>query len=262
MRPLSLVLAAALVAAAGCGGSPRPSEDPTYENSDVATEPIKQVGPPFAFQTVAIVPFVNKSLARYHALGNSAPDILSAMAIDAGFRVVESKGGQLGEVLEEANYGQSEFVDPKTAAKIGKQLGARYVLVGAITDYNEVRAKGKKSFDALGLVEVGGGEDAMVFNVAVSSRIIDVETREVLGADSMTRKKQKYEVSGGKIMVLGIGGQKSQEIETTNETMGAILRLAFATSLNKVTTQLNRRAAMIPPPAPPGAPGGAAPGGR
>jgi len=264
MKRIDLVILAALALAVGCSDkSPRASEDPTYEDSDVAHEEIKQVFPPFAMQTVACVPFVNKSLSRYKDLGNIAPDVLPAMLIEAGFRVVEGRGGQLDEVLNEANYGQSEFVDPKTAAKIGKQLGARYVFIGGVTDYNEITSKGGKKFDALGLVQIGGSEAAVVFNVAVSSRIVDVETREVMGADSMTRKKQKFETEGGKFKILGVGTENKQELTDHNETMGAILRLAFATSLNKVTKQLNMRAQMVAPPTP-GAqsnpvPGGAAP---
>ena len=131
MMRFEYALVAALALAAGCSDkSPRPNEDPTYENSDVQHEEIKPVYPPFAMQTVAVATFVNKSLSRYPQLGNIAPDVLPGMMIEAGYRVVEGKGGQLDEVMNEANFGQSEFVDPKSAAKLGKIGEADLCLMG------------------------------------------------------------------------------------------------------------------------------------
>ncbi len=260
MIPRPFVLVLVLGVLAGCGEPQRPSEDATYESSDVAHSEIKAVNAPYAMQTVAVVPFVNKSLSRYRELGDAAPDVLSGMLIDAGFRVVEGKDAQLDAVNRERDYGQTEFVDAKTAAQIGKHLGTKYVYLGAVTDYNEVRTKGKKEFDALGIVEIGGGEEAFVINCAVSSRLVDVETREILGADPATRKKQKYEVSGGKFKIFGIGTKESQMVDSQQETLGVVLKLAFADSLNKVITQINRRAAMMPAPAPAPAPARPPPG--
>jgi curli biogenesis system outer membrane secretion channel CsgG len=250
MNRISIFLAAALVGLGGCSSeSPRPSEDADYSSSDVQPPPIQQVAPPFLGSFVAIVPFVNKTLANYKELGNSAPDIIAAYALDAGFRVAEGQKGQLNEVMDELNFQQTDFVNPQSAAKIGQMYGAKYVLVGAVTDYRVTKAKGKRNFDALGLVSVGGGEEALVYDVQVSSRIIDVATREVICADPGTAIKQKYEVGGRHVKVLGVGTESSQSIDTQDESMGKVLKLAFAKSMNKLIQQANRRApAYMPQP--------------
>jgi curli biogenesis system outer membrane secretion channel CsgG len=258
MNRLAIVLAGG-IALAGCGSN-QPSEDPNYEGSDVSGPAIQPVSAPFAGSFIAIVPFVNKTLAQHRELGSVAPDIISAYAIDAGFRVAEGQKGQLNNVMDEMNFQQTEFVDPNTAVKVGKMYGARFVLVGAVTDYRVTKARGSKGVDVLGLVDVGGSDQSLVYDVQVSSRIVDVQTREVICADSGTAVKEKYAVTGGHVNVLGVGTHDSQQVETQDESMGKVLKIAFAKSMNKLVAQANRRAPAYmqaaPPPAyaPPAAP--------
>jgi curli biogenesis system outer membrane secretion channel CsgG len=237
-----------LAVLAGCG-DPETREDPSYESSDVQPPPIQPISPPFAGQFVAIVPFVNKTLSNNRQLGQAAPDIIAAYAIEAGFRVAEGQKGQLGEAMDELNFQQTEFVDPSTAAKIGKMKGARYVLVGAVTDYRVTRAKAKKGVDVFGLVGVGDKEGALIYDVQVSSRIVDVETREVICADPGTAVKQKYSSSGSNVHVVGVRVEDSSSVETEDESMGKVLKLAFAKSMNKLVTQANRVAPRFMEPA-------------
>jgi curli biogenesis system outer membrane secretion channel CsgG len=261
---LGFVLSAAMLA--GCG-DPDVKEDPSYESSDVQPPPIEPLSPPFAGEFIAIVPFVNKTLSENRTLGDAAPDILVAYCIEAGFRVAEGQKGQLDEAMAELNFQQTDFVDAGTAARIGKMKGAKYVLVGAVTDYRVTKAKGKKKVDILGIVGFGGGEEALVYDVQVSSRIIDVETREVICADPGTAVKQKYAVSGGHVNVVGVRLEDSQSVTTEDESMGKVLKLAFARSMNKLIAQANRSAgrrtaAPAPAPAPSPVPEpGSAPGG-
>jgi curli biogenesis system outer membrane secretion channel CsgG len=261
-RPAIAVAALALFALGGCAGN-QPSEDPSYEGSDVQAPAIQPVTQPFAGTFIAIVPFVNKTLAQYRELGNVAPDIISAYAMDAGFRVAEGQKGQLKEAMDELNFQQTEFVKPETAAKIGKMYGVKFVLVGAVTDYRVTKARGGKGVDVLGLVDVGGSESSLVYDVQVSSRIIDVETREIVAADAGTAVKEKYAVEGGHVNVLGVGTHHSQDVQTQDESMGKVLKLAFAKSMNKLVAKANQRAPIYlqqqqppPPPAPPAPPPG------
>jgi curli biogenesis system outer membrane secretion channel CsgG len=253
VRKGAAALALVAVVLAGCG-EPDVREDPSYLPSDVEPPPIQAIGPPYRGEFVAIVPFVNRTASRNEELGAAAPDILSAYALDAGFRVAESQKGQLEDVMAELDFQNTDFVDEKTAAKIGKLKGARYVLVGAVTDYRVTRAKGKKNIDILGIVGFGGGEDALIYDIQVSSRIVDVETREVIAADPGTAVKQKYEASGRHVNVLGVRTEKSEAVQTEDESMGKILKLAFAKSMNKLVDQANRtgaRRAGAPPAAAP-----------
>jgi TolB-like protein len=82
--------------------------------------------------TVAVLYFTNGSLQRnadYAALSKGIATILiTDLASNTKVRVVERE--QLQSVLEEQNLASAGRVDNETAAKIGKILGAKYMLTG------------------------------------------------------------------------------------------------------------------------------------
>ena len=59
--------------------------------------------------------------------------MISELASNAAARVVERD--QLQKLLDEQNLGSSGRVDPQTAARIGKLVGARYVVTGVFIDF-------------------------------------------------------------------------------------------------------------------------------
>src|SRR2546430_12532144 len=59
--------------------------------------------------------------------------IISELAANRGARVVERE--ELQRLLEEQNLGASGRVDDATAAKVGKLVGARYVVTGTFIDF-------------------------------------------------------------------------------------------------------------------------------
>ena len=59
--------------------------------------------------------------------------IISELAANPGARVVERD--ELQRLLEEQNLGASGRVDDATAAKVGKLVGARYVVTGTFIDF-------------------------------------------------------------------------------------------------------------------------------
>src|SRR2546427_6490661 len=59
--------------------------------------------------------------------------IISELAANPGARVVERE--ELQRLLDEQNLGASGRVDDATAAKLGKLVGARYVVAGAVGDF-------------------------------------------------------------------------------------------------------------------------------
>ncbi len=58
--------------------------------------------------------------------------MISELAANAGWRVVER--AQVQKLLDEQNLGTSGRVDAQTAAKIGKLVGAKYVVTGSFID--------------------------------------------------------------------------------------------------------------------------------
>jgi len=59
--------------------------------------------------------------------------MISELASNAAARVVERD--QLQKLLDEQNLGSAGRVDPQTAARIGKLVGARYVVTGVFIDF-------------------------------------------------------------------------------------------------------------------------------
>jgi curli biogenesis system outer membrane secretion channel CsgG len=257
---LAAAMLAGAVALAGCSSAEAPPDEPDYASSDVEGPQIQQVRPPYWGSTLAVVPFVNKSLSEYKKLGDIAPDVVVAYAIEAGWRPVEGQSAQLDEVMKELNFGQTEYVNPESAARIGNMLGARFVMIGAVTNFRITKTKGKKGVDVFGIVEVGSSAQVLTYDVQISGRIVDVETREIISADAGPSYKQRFSVEGDKWSVLGVSGETKEVVENERDSMGKVLKIAFAKSFNKMTDQLNRR----PPPGwqpPPPGPAPTAPSG-
>jgi TolB-like protein len=78
--------------------------------------------------------------------------LISDMSSLDGVRIVERD--RLQEIMEELKLGQTAKIDPQSAAKVGKLLGARYMVMGGY-------------FDLMGMLRV-------------DARVVEVETGRVL----------------------------------------------------------------------------------
>ena len=116
--------------------------------------------------TVAIMYFNNGSFGKdakdYDALGRGVADFLiTDMASNPGIRVVERQA--LDNIMKEQDLGNSQRMDSETASKIGKLLGARYMIFGGfITD-----PKG---------------------NVQLNARAVNTETGMIVHTDAVSGK--------------------------------------------------------------------------
>ena len=88
---------------------------------------------------IAVLPFDNsgsygQDKENFDALQKGiAGMLISELAANPAARVVERE--QIQSLLEEQNLGASGRVDPQTAAKIGKLVGARYIITGTFVDF-------------------------------------------------------------------------------------------------------------------------------
>jgi curli biogenesis system outer membrane secretion channel CsgG len=89
--------------------------------------------------------------------------------LSAKFSVVERD--KLNLVLKEQNLGASGAVDPSTAAKVGKILGVKYILLGGIDKFNIDKTQG-----AIGKFGVGG--NMVQSKATINMRLIDSTTAE------------------------------------------------------------------------------------
>src|SRR6266581_4366547 len=121
---------------------------------------------------VAVLSFDNNSIGKdahdYDGLGKGIADLLiTDMASNAKLRLVDRERIQM--VLQEQNLVQSSSIEPQTAVRVGKILGAQYVVVGGFMKAN----------------------DSMV----LTGRTIDVETTE-------TANPQKVQAKGDDVLAL------------------------------------------------------------
>jgi len=108
--------------------------------------------------SIAIFDFaVRSSAPGYEALSVDVPAALAEAFISGGI-VRPLERAALEKVIGELELSMSGFVDPATAAKVGKLAGARFAL--------------------LGTTAVVGGQ------IRLSCRVVDVETAEIVYAKS------------------------------------------------------------------------------
>jgi len=101
---------------------------------------------------VAVLPLQKAAAsAQYDGLGRALAGMLvSDLAALPALRLVERD--QLDALLAELKLGESAFVDPKTAQKLGKGVGARFVVAGSYTVIDPTFAMDAR------IVEVSTGE--------------------------------------------------------------------------------------------------------
>jgi curli biogenesis system outer membrane secretion channel CsgG len=191
-------------------------------------------------QTVAPVPYVNKTLSEYRYLGDASVGILPEYLLEAGFQPVESAAGNdLDSLLTELKYGQSDRVNPATAAQIGEQLGAKYVFLGEVNSYRVVKPKGSRSINVLGFgVGLGGGK--ITYDLQVSGRLVNVSTRAIVAAKTVSHK-ETFSVEGGNIRTPYGSFNQSQSVEVENEVGGKVLAHALSRLVTFIVKQLNSR---------------------
>jgi curli biogenesis system outer membrane secretion channel CsgG len=101
-------------------------------------------------------------------IGSRAAEMMSTSLFKTRrFDIVERH--QIKRVIEEQRFQRSGLVDPATAVRIGKIIGARYVVTGAVTE--------------IGFQEASIFINMTACRVSVDVRLIDVETARVVAAE-------------------------------------------------------------------------------
>ena len=161
------------------------------------------------------------------ALSKRLTDMLATELKDTGnFTVVERAG--LNKVLDEQALANSGIVRKKSAPKPGMMTGARYYILGSVSDYQE-NAETKGS---------GGGMSFMGFGqnkkkseqkayVAFDVRVVDTTTGEIAYTrtiEGMATSTQESKSSGG-----GFGGfsATSEEESTSKPPASKAIRAAM-----------------------------------
>jgi curli biogenesis system outer membrane secretion channel CsgG len=123
---------------------------------------------------IAVLAFENNTTNHIFGdkLGEAASDELTTQLVKAGhFSVIERR--QIQAILAEQGLGMSGAVDPATAAKVGKLLGAQLVAVGSITQFSM-----KQTGGAIG--RLGVSASFAEAESKLDARLVNVNTGEIL----------------------------------------------------------------------------------
>jgi curli biogenesis system outer membrane secretion channel CsgG len=116
-------------------------------------------------------------------VGKGISDLLvTDLVKDGSYSVIERKA--LDKILKEQNFSNSDRADPNSAAKIGKLLGVDAIIVGSITQFgNETKNTGVGGAGGgLGGFGLGGfSHKKSKAIVAMTARIVDIDTGEIMG---------------------------------------------------------------------------------
>lgn len=161
--------------------------------------------------SIGVAEFTNQSGAGWWRGGvgwELAGMLTNELAATGEFRMVERS--QLQAVLEEQNLSASGRVAGGTGAKIGKLVGADYLVTGTVTAYEEdVKGTGGGiSFKGISL----GGKSERAY-LAVDLRVIDATTGEI----AFVRTIEGEAKGGGMSVGLyrgGFGGNLAKENKT------------------------------------------------
>ncbi len=128
----------------------------------------------------------NYSIAAFGSdvdVGKGITDLLTTMLVkDGTYRLVDRK--ILDKIMAEQNFSNSDRADPKSAAKLGKLLGADAIITGSITQFgNETQNQNYGGAGgALGRYGLGGySHKKSKAIVTIDARIVDIDTAEILG---------------------------------------------------------------------------------
>lgn len=139
--------------------------------------------------SIAILSFDYGTIQRWWSgtqdIGEGISDlIVDELVNDGSFRVFERK--RLNTLLAEQNFQDSDRIDPTAKlAKIGKMAGVKYVVAGSVTKFGTEQSSkgvggGGFGYGGFGIGSVGTSKGKA--NVAITARIIDVETGEIMAS--------------------------------------------------------------------------------
>ncbi len=154
------------------------------------------------FEYGTVQSYVAELFGADQDVGKGIADLLvDRLVTDGTYSVIERKA--LDKVIAEQNFSNSDRANPSTAAKLGKVLGVDAIVIGSITQFGRDDKSQGLGGNAYGLGKYGLGNIGRKKSkavVAISGRMVDVNTGEILGVATGHGESER---SG---MLLGGGG--------------------------------------------------------
>lgn len=168
---------------------------------------------------IGVLRFTNNSHASWWhgGTGSELQDMMIAeLAATESFSILERK--ELDSVISELKLGESGLVDQRTKSELGKLKGAKYLIAGTVSSFEENTSGSDAGISFMG-VSVGGKK--VTAYLAVDVKLIDVETGEIVEARTIEANS-----TGGGLRVSGSlhgmsGGLGKQEKTPTGKAIRA-----------------------------------------
>lgn len=171
----TLAILAAAAALAGCQGSSVEKEE------DYISLRPRPPRPREAMPLCAVVEFQDKSNYGAGQLGRGCADVLETELIQSKqVRLVTRQ--DLSKVLDELKLEHSGVTDAATAARVGRVLNVKYIIIGAVTNFGT-------HYESTNIL--GFGKKHQIAECEVDMKIIMVETGEIMYAQNGNGKAKK-----------------------------------------------------------------------
>jgi curli biogenesis system outer membrane secretion channel CsgG len=170
---------------------------------------------------LGVLRFTNDTHAGWWsgAAGRDLQDMLASELVSMGsFQVLERK--ELDAVLSEQDLGASGRVNPKTAAKIGKIKGAKYLVAGTVSAFEEGISGQSGGVSVFGL-SVGGKKEKAY--MAVDLKVIDTDTGEIVDARTVEATSESTGTRVGVSVPFVSTGFAKQEKTPTGKAIRACI---------------------------------------
>jgi curli biogenesis system outer membrane secretion channel CsgG len=160
---------------------------------------------------LGVLRFTNQTSAGWWSgsMGSELQDMLAAELASIGaFQVLERK--EIDAVLGEQDLGASGRIDSQTKAKIGKIKGAKYLVAGTVSAFEQETSGGGGGISVMGF-SVGTKSDKAY--MAVDLKVIDTTTGEIVDARTVEASSSSTGLALG-ASVGGVSGNLGQYEKT------------------------------------------------
>jgi curli biogenesis system outer membrane secretion channel CsgG len=161
--------------------------------------------------TISVPSFKNETTWWWWR-SNTARELADALSNELSatghFTVVERQ--KLQEALSEQELADLGLVRQGTGAQKGQLTGAKYVVLGRVSAYEEgvsAESEGRRSGINLGIIRIGGDErkSSQEAYVAIDLRVVDTTTGEVVHSRTVEgRAKSESRSNSSDVSVLGV----------------------------------------------------------
>ena len=174
---------------------------------------------------VGVLRFTNQVAGLYWWHSNVASELQDLLASELvstnAFQVLERS--EINAVLSEQDLSASGRVSQSTLVKMKKIKGAKYMIAGTVSAFEQTSAKGGKvRFKGLSL---GGKKDKTY--IAVDVKVIDSETGEIVDARTIEATMKGSAIGAGlDVRNFSIGGEQEKKTPTGKAIRACIVYIS------------------------------------